>query len=243
MRRRRLGLDVDADAREIRVGELIIREGDHLGIDGTTGAITTDEVPVVAPQMSDAFKRVLGWADGVRRLDVRANADTPEDARTARDFGAHGIGLCRTEHMFMAADRVPKMRAMILAETVEERRAALDELLPMQEADFEGLFEVMAGLPVNVRLLDPPLHEFLPSRVELSVELVHAREAGAADEVGRIENLLEHVGVLEEVNPMLGTRGCRLGILHPEIYEMQVRAIARAALAVLEDLVPRPSSR
>ena len=225
-------LEVDLEAHEIRLGDVIIREGDHLGIDGTTGAITTDTVPVVEPEMSDTFLRVLGWADGLRRLEVRANADTPVDARTARDFGARGIGLCRTEHMFMATDRVPKMRAMILAETMEGRRAALDELLPLQQADFEGLFEVMAGLPVNVRLLDPPLHEFLPSRVDLSVELVHARNEGASDEVARIEHMLDRVGKLEETNPMLGTRGCRLGILYPEIYEMQVRAIARAARAV-----------
>jgi len=225
-------LDVDLAAREIRVGEVVIREGDHVGIDGATGAITTDQVPVVAPEMTETFKRVLGWADRLRRLEVRANADTPQDARTAREFGAHGIGLCRTEHMFMAADRVPKMRAMILADTVEGRRAALDELLPLQQADFEGLFEVMTGLPVNVRLLDPPLHEFLPSRVDLSTELVHARHAGSTEDVARIERLLERVGALEETNPMLGTRGCRLGILHPEIYEMQVRAIARAAHAV-----------
>jgi pyruvate,orthophosphate dikinase len=225
-------LDVDLEAREIRIGEVIIHEGEHVGIDGTTGAVTTDQIPVVAPEMSDAFRRVLGWADEQRRLDVRANADTPDDAQTARDFGAQGIGLCRTEHMFMAADRVPKMRAMILADTVEGRRAALDELLPLQQEDFEGLFAVMTGLPVNVRLLDPPLHEFLPSRVELSIELAQARHDGAGDEVGRIEQLLERVGALEETNPMLGTRGCRLGILHPEIYEMQVRAIARAAVAV-----------
>ena len=225
-------LDVDLEAREIRIGDVTVREGDHLAIDGTTGTITTDRVPVVETEMSATFKRVLGWADGLRRLEVRANADTPVDARTAREFGANGIGLCRTEHMFMAADRVPKMRAMILADTIEGRRAALDELLPLQQADFEGLFEVMAGLPVNVRLLDPPLHEFLPSRTELSVELVHARQLGEPDAVARIEHLLEQVGKLEETNPMLGTRGCRLGILHPEIYEMQVRAIARAALAV-----------
>jgi pyruvate,orthophosphate dikinase len=225
-------LDVDLEAHEIRIGELVIHEGDHLALDGTSGAITTDRVPVVAPQMSETFTRVLEWADGLRRLGVRTNADTPEDARTARDYGAQGIGLCRTEHMFMAADRVPKMRSMILADTLEGRRTALDQLLPMQQSDFEGLFEVMAGLPVTVRLLDPPLHEFLPSAVELNTDLVHARDAGAEDEVARIESLLERVGVLEETNPMLGTRGCRLGILHPEIYEMQVRAIARAALAV-----------
>jgi pyruvate, orthophosphate dikinase len=227
-------LDVDLEAREIRIGEVTVREGEHLGIDGTTGAVTTDEVPVVAPEMSEDFRRVLGWADEQRRLDVRANADTPEDARTARGFGAQGIGLCRTEHMFMAADRVPKMRAMILADTIEGRRAALDELLPLQQADFEGLFEVMEGLPVNVRLLDPPLHEFLPSGVELNLELAQARHDGAEEEVARLEQLLKRVGELEETNPMLGTRGCRLGILHPEIYEMQVRAIARAAVTVRE---------
>jgi pyruvate,orthophosphate dikinase len=226
-------LDVDLEARQIRVGDTVVREGEHLGIDGTTGAVTTDEVPVAAPEMSDAFRRVLGWADKHRRLDVHANADTPDDARTARRFGANGIGLCRTEHMFMASDRVPKMRAMILASTVEGRRAALDELLPLQQGDFEGLFEVMAGRPVTVRLLDPPLHEFLPSRVELSVELAQARH-DAPHEVPALERLLERVTALEETNPMLGTRGCRLGILHPEIYEMQVRAIARAARAVRE---------
>jgi pyruvate,orthophosphate dikinase len=225
-------LEVDLEAREIRIGEVVVREGEHLGIDGTTGAVTTDEVPVVDPEMTEDFRQVLRWADGHRRLDVRANADTPQDARIARGFGAQGIGLCRTEHMFMAADRVPKMRAMILADTVEGRRAALDELLPLQQADFEGLFEVMAGLPVNVRLLDPPLHEFLPSRAEVSIELAQARHDGAEDEVARLERLLERVEKLEETNPMLGTRGCRLGILHPEIYEMQVRAIARAAVAV-----------
>jgi pyruvate,orthophosphate dikinase len=225
-------LDVDLAAREIRIGELVIREGEHIGVDGTTGAVTTDEVPLVAPEMSDDFRRVLGWADDQRRLDVRANADTPGDARTARGFGAQGIGLCRTEHMFMASDRVPKMRAMILADTIEGRRSALEELLPLQQADFEGLFEVMQGQPVNVRLLDPPLHEFLPSRVELSVDLAEARHAGADEEVARLERLLDRVSTLEETNAMLGTRGCRLGILHPEIYEMQVRAIARAARAV-----------
>jgi pyruvate,orthophosphate dikinase len=232
------GLEIDLSAHEIRVDGRVIREGDHIGVDGTTGAITTDEVPMVAAQMTDAFKRVLGWADEARRLAVRTNADTPEDARRAREFGAEGIGLCRTEHMFMAEDRVPKMQAMILADTTEDRQAALDELLPLQQADFEGLFEVMAGLPVTVRLLDPPLHEFLPSPVELRVELEQARGAGDgngnAEEVERLEQLLERVNALQETNPMLGTRGCRLGILYPEIYEMQVRAIARAAQAVRE---------
>jgi pyruvate,orthophosphate dikinase len=165
---------------------------------------------------------------------VRCNADTPEDAERALEFGAQGIGLCRTEHMFMAEDRVPKMQAMIMAETIEDRRGFLDELLPLQQSDFQGLFEVMAGLPVTVRLLDPPLHEFLPAPVDLSIELERARVGDDAAEVERLEALLERTNTLQEVNPMLGTRGCRLGILYPEIYEMQVRAIARAFQAVAE---------
>jgi pyruvate,orthophosphate dikinase len=227
-------LEVDLAAGELHVDGRVIREGDHIGIDGGTGAITTDVVPVVEAQMSDHFRRVLTWADSIRKLGVRANADTPEAATQAREFGAQGIGLCRTEHMFMSEDRVPKMRAMILADTLDDRRAALDELLGLQQQDFEGLFEAMAGLPVTVRLLDPPLHEFLPSPLELRLELEQRRAAeGTTDpETVRLERLLERVSMLQETNPMLGTRGCRLGILHPEIFEMQVRAIARAAIAV-----------
>jgi pyruvate,orthophosphate dikinase len=226
-------LAIDLQAREIHVDGRVIREGEHIGIDGNTGAVTTDTVPLVPARMDERFARVLRWADAARRLGVRANADTPEAAAQAREFGAEGIGLCRTEHMFMSEDRVPKMQAMILADALEDRRAALAELLPLQQRDFEGLFEAMAGLPVTIRLLDPPLHEFLPAQVELSVELERLRSAGGpVDEIERLERLLERVLALREVNPMLGTRGCRLGILHPEIYEMQVRAIARAAKAV-----------
>jgi pyruvate, orthophosphate dikinase len=235
-------LDIDLSAREIRVDGQTIRQGDHIAIDGTTGAITTARVPVVDAHMSVHFNRVLGWADTARRLGVRANADTPEDADRAREFGAEGIGLCRTEHMFMAADRVPKMRAMILADTAEDRRAALDKLLPLQQADFEGLFEAMSGLPVTIRLLDPPLHEFLHSPIELSIELERARLGGHVpeEERQRLERLLERVTAHQETNPMLGTRGCRLGLLYPEIYEMQVRAIARAAVAVRQRLGSLP---
>jgi pyruvate,orthophosphate dikinase len=206
-------LDIDLVKHELRVGDTLLREGDCIAIDGTTGNITIDDVPLVEPVMSEHFEQVLRWCDELRRLGIRANADTPEDARKARAFGAEGIGLCRTEHMFMAADRQPKMREMILADNVEDRRAALDELLPLQQDDFEQVFEAMDGLPVTIRLLDPPLHEFLPP-----------------DE----EDPRAHA--LREVNPMLGTRGCRLAILHPEIYEMQVRAIMRAARAVKERL-------
>jgi pyruvate,orthophosphate dikinase len=164
---------------------------------------------------------------------VRTNADTPEDSRKAREFGAEGIGLCRTEHMFMAADRQPKMRAMIMAESEEERRAKLAELLPHQQKDFEGLFEEMAGLPVTIRLLDPPLHEFLPDVEEIAQDVERARIERTPD-LEELEHTLERVHNLAETNPMLGTRGVRLGILHPEIYEMQVQAIVRAARAVGE---------
>ncbi len=227
-------LDVDVANGVIHVDGIVIHEGDHIGIDGTTGAITIDKVPLVPPVMTDDFRRVLGWADKLRRLGVRANADTPEDARQAHEYGAQGIGLCRTEHMFMASDRVPKMRQMILANTPELRASALEALLPLQQGDFEGLFEEMAGLPVTIRLLDPPLHEFLPSPVELTVELERARNGNSDQDVAHLEKLLERVTSLGEVNPMLGTRGCRLGILYPDIYEMQVRAITRAAIAVRE---------
>jgi pyruvate,orthophosphate dikinase len=206
-------LDIDLDVKELRVGDTLLREGDCISIDGTTGQITIDDVPLVEPQMDEHFERILQWSDELRKLGIRANADTPEDSRKARAFGAEGIGLCRTEHMFMAADRQPKMREMILADTIEDRRAALAELLPLQQQDFEDVLEAMDGLPVTIRLLDPPLHEFLPP--DEDDPRAHA---------------------LREVNPMLGTRGCRLAILHPEIYDMQVRAIMRAQRAVTERL-------
>ncbi len=165
--------------------------------------------------MDENFQTILAWADEARRLRVRANADTPEDAAKAREFGAEGIGLCRTEHMFMAEDRLPIVRQMIMAGSEDERRAALERLLPVQQSDFEGILEAMHGLPVTIRLLDPPLHEFLPP----------LEQAESPEMAQRIRSL-------REANPMLGTRGCRLGLLYPEIYEMQVRAIVRAALAV-----------
>jgi pyruvate,orthophosphate dikinase len=226
-------LEIDLTAREIRVNGTVLHEGDTIAIDGTRGIVTTDDVPLVDPEVDENFETVLNWADEVRRLGVRTNADTPEDARKARQFGAQGIGLCRTEHMFMAEDRVPKMRAMIMAESEEERRKALAELLPFQQEDFEGLFEEMAGLPVTIRLLDPPLHEFLPSLEEVAQEVERARIERTPD-LEDLERTLETIHSLSETNPMLGTRGCRLGILHPEIYEMQVSAILRAARAVKE---------
>jgi pyruvate,orthophosphate dikinase len=194
-----------------------LREGDVITIDGGTGRVMLGEVPLVPPKIDEDFQTILGWADDLRRLRVHANADTPEDAAKARELGAQGIGLCRTEHMFMAEDRLPVMREMIMADSEEGRRAALDRILPMQQADFEGIFEAMAGLPVTIRLLDPPLHEFLPPLEE------------ATD-----ERMRERIRVLHEANPMLGMRGCRVGLIFPEIYEMQVRAIVRASKAVHE---------
>jgi pyruvate,orthophosphate dikinase len=221
-------LAIDLKAREIRVNGTVLHEGDRIAIDGTRGCVTIEDVPLVEARVDANFTTVLDWADDIRRLGIRANADTPHDAHRARELGAEGIGLCRTEHMFMEEDRQPKMRAMIMAKTVHARREALAKLLPLQQKDFEGLFEVMAGLPVTIRLLDPPLHEFLPNLADLSAQVEHARMAGD-DDLEELEILLGRVEEIHEENPMLGTRGCRLGILYPEIYEMQVQAIMRAA--------------
>jgi pyruvate,orthophosphate dikinase len=226
-------LRIDLEAGTMRIGDKELREGDLIAIDGSTGRVTADDVPLSDAEVDPNFDTVLSWADDVRRLGVRANADTPEDARRAREFGAEGIGLCRTEHMFMAADRQPKMQAMIMAESGEDRRAALAELLPLQTEDFEGLFEAMADLPVTIRLLDPPLHEFLPNAEDLAVELERARHERPRD-VRRLERTLDRVRQLEETNPMLGTRGARLGIIAPEIYDVQVEAIVTAARTVRE---------
>jgi pyruvate, orthophosphate dikinase len=209
--------DLTLDQGSATLGGRTLHEGDTITIDGGTGEVFVGEVPLVPPQLNEDFETILGWADDVRRLKVRANADTPEDATRAREFGAEGIGLCRTEHMFFGPDRLPVVQEMILADTEAGRRSALDRLLPFQQSDFEGIFEAMAGLPVTIRLLDPPLHEFLPA------------ETDAAD-----EKMRRRIRALHEANPMLGTRGCRLGLQFPEIYEMQIRAIARAARAVQE---------
>jgi len=224
-------LEVDLAGGEARVNGTVLHEGDVIALDGTSGVITVDDVPLVQPEIDERFETVLRWADEIRHLGVRTNADTPGDARRAREFGAEGIGLCRTEHMFMAEDRQPKMRAMIMAETEVDRLSALEELLPLQQQDFEGLFEEMAGLPVTIRLLDPPLHEFLPDVEDLAHEIDRAR-LDRAPNLAELEQTLDRVHALQETNPMLGTRGVRLGIIHPEVYEMQVRAIVRAALAV-----------
>jgi pyruvate, orthophosphate dikinase len=211
------GLSIDVAAGTVTLGELELDAGDVITIDGGTGRVIAGPVRLVPPAIDENFGTILGWADAMRRLGVRANADTPDDAAKAREFGAEGIGLCRTEHMFMAPDRLPVVQEMIMARTEVERRSALDRLLPVQQGDFEGIFAAMAGFPVTIRLLDPPLHEFLPDPTEATSDAMRAR-----------------IEQLHEANPMLGTRGCRLGLEFPEIYEMQVRAIVRAARAVAE---------
>ncbi len=229
------GIKIDAVGKTLTIGDNVYHEGDVITIDGSTGDVYGEELALVPPQINEDFQRVVTWADDVRRLGVRANADNFEDASKARELGAEGIGLCRTEHMFMAQDRLPAVRRMILAETPEARAEALEEILPMQQQDFEGIFTAMKGLPVTVRLLDPPLHEFLPNLVEQSL-LVQRLEltGGDADELAAARQTLAQVKRLHELNPMLGTRGCRLAMLYPEIPEMQTRAIIRAALAVKE---------
>ncbi|UGS37084.1 pyruvate, phosphate dikinase [Capillimicrobium parvum] len=234
-------VEIDLATGEARVGDTVLHAGDLIAIDGTTGTLTVDDVPLVEPEVSEHFETVLAWCDELRRLGVRANADTPDDALRAREFGAEGIGLCRTEHMFLG-ERQQLMADVILADDEEGRRAALAKLRPLQQEDFAGLFEAMEGLPVTIRLLDPPLHEFLPHRSDVERAVERARVECSEDLV-TLEHTLERVRALEEVNPMLGMRGVRLGIVYPEIYEMQVIAIARAAKAVspaphLEIMIP-----
>ena len=234
-------LKIDIERRRFSVGSVTVKEGDVIAINGTTGEIVVGEIPLIQPKLSKDLRTILGWADKIRRLRVRANADNPEDAATARKFGAQGIGLARTEHMFLG-DRLPIVQRMILADTEEEEEKALAELLPIQRKDFEGILEAMSGLPVTIRLLDPPLHEFLPSSKELELEIQRLEfEATAAKpgdrerikkEIASREDILGNVLRLEESNPMLGMRGVRLGIVKPALYAMQVQAIAEAACTV-----------
>ncbi len=229
-------IEVDDSNNRFTVGGRMVKEGDFISLNGSTGEVILGKVPLIAPKMAGSFGTLMSWADAVRRLKVRANADTPRDARVARDFGAQGIGLCRTEHMFFAEDRIPLMREMILARTREEREEALLRLLPLQREDFKGLYREMKGYPVTIRLLDPPLHEFLPKREELMVE-VTKMELVRADRtiIEEKKRLLDRVEELHEFNPMLGLRGCRLGILYPEISRMQARAIFEAACEVMKE--------
>ena len=240
-------LDIDVGARVMRVDEVEVHEGEWISIDGTTGEVFLGQLETVVPDMDDDWlARLMGWADQFRRLGVRANADYPADAERARKYGAEGIGLCRTEHMFFQPERLPTVQRMITTQTLAERREAVDALLPFQREDFAGLFRAMDGLPVIIRLIDPPLHEFLPSFEELSRELtdlqIRVTRAGTLSEIEEItakisetQEMLDKVGSLRETNPMLGLRGVRLGILIPELTRMQVRAVFEAACIVMRE--------
>ena len=215
-------LEIDYNNRQFTVDETVVKEGDWISLDGSSGEVMLGEVKTITPQLSGNFSTLMGWADEIRKLGVRTNADTPKDSKTAREFGAEGIGLCRTEHMFFEGDRIDAVREMILSDNLEGRKAALAKLLPMQKGDFLGIFEAMAGLPVTIRLLDPPLHEFLPHTDEEIEDLAKTMNVS-------VERVKAKVTSLHEFNPMLGHRGCRLGVTYPEITEMQATAILEAA--------------
>src|SRR6204780_3304923 len=227
-------VQVDERAGTMRVKGQVFKEGDWISLDGTSGRVIRGKLNTLEPSTDDAdLQKLMGWAEPFRKIGVRANADIPRDAIQARAFGAEGIGLCRTEHMFFAEDRIPHMRTMILANNEKDRRIALKKLLPMQRADFVGLFKAMESLPVTIRLLDPPLHEFLPKREDLLVEISHLEDTKPrSPRLKELRPLLARVQELHEMNHMLGLRGCRLGIAFPEITEMQVRAIFEAAVSV-----------
>ena len=226
-------LKIDSHAGAFSVNGRVFEAGDVITIEGTSGRVIAGEVPLVEPEIDEDFETILRWADRVRALGVRANADTPEDARRAREFGAEGIGLCRTEHMFMEEGRLRIVREMILSEDERALDAALEKLEPLQKEDFEKIFKAMDGLPVTVRLLDPPLHEFLPDSKDLAAKVAEAEARG--ENAGELVRQLRIAERLEEVNPMLGLRGVRLGVLRPEVYRMQARAIAAAARTVAEE--------
>jgi len=231
-------IKIDLEKEEFRVGDVVVKKNDIITIDGSTGEVILGEVPMIPPTLSNELKELLSWADEIRKIGVRANADTPEDAQKAFEYGAEGIGLARTEHMFLG-NRLPLVQEMILAETEEERRKALDKLLPVQREDFIGLFKAMQGKPVTIRLIDPPLHEFLPPLLDLTVEVEVMKAKGiTGKELEEKEKLLSVVKRLHEFNPMMGFRGCRLGMVYPEIFEMQVRAIMEAAVAVAKEGLP-----
>jgi len=227
--------------RKMIAGKSVISEGDIITLDGSRGLVMLGKVPTIEPELSGEFAIFMSWADEVRRLKIRTNADTPKDAETARSFGAEGIGLCRTEHMFFSANRIPIVQQMILADNEIERREALDKLLPFQKADFKEIFDVMQGLPVTIRTIDPPLHEFLPDKKEIIEEIEKLKASGAwEDEIKAKEKILRRIEQLAEFNPMMGHRGCRLGITYPEITEMQARAIFMAACELAKNPRKQP---
>lgn len=236
-----LKLDMKKKEAHLENG-LVLKEGDVISFDGSSGKVVLGEVKMIEPQLSAEFKELLEWADEVKKIDVRSNADNPIDAKKSKEFGACGIGLCRTEHMFMDPKRIPIVQEMILAEDIEERKEALVKLLPMQQGDFKGILKEMSGFPVTIRLLDPPLHEFLPNAEELVVDITKLKYEGASEDViQEKEHLLRKVRNLSEFNPMLGHRGCRLGITFPEIYAMQAEAIFNATIELAkENIIVEP---
>jgi len=224
-------LNINTKKEIISVNDLVIKKDEFITIDGGTGEVFLGKVPTIEPKMSKEFETLLSWANKIKRLGVYANADTPEDAKKARELGAEGIGLTRTEHMFMEQDRLPIVQKMIMADTSKSRAEALEKLLPVQKGDFLGILKAMEGLPVIIRLLDPPLHEFLPNLEDTLIEVTTLKLKNIdSAELAKKEKLLEKIKSLHEMNPMLGLRGCRLGLLYPEIYEMQVEAIIEAAI-------------
>jgi len=226
---------INLEKELFKVNDKIIKKDDYITIDGGSGHVFMGKVPMIEPKMSKEFKLLLSWADNIRKLGVYANADTPEDSKKARDLGAEGIGLCRTEHMFMAPERLPIVQAMIIADNKKSRQIALDKLLPMQKSDFVKILEEMHDLPVIIRLLDPPLHEFLPNYEETLAKVAQLKSTKEnKDELKKQEKILERIEMLREMNPMLGLRGCRLGLLYPEIYEMQARAIIEASIELIK---------
>jgi len=229
-------LKIDYTTKTITVGNQVIKEGDKISIDGSTGQVIQGAVPMIDPELSEELQLLLQWADETRKLGVEANADTPPDAQRAREFGAEGVGLCRTEHMFMQRERLPIVQDMILAENDEDRNAALAKLLPMQQGDFYGILKAMDGLPTTIRFLDPPLHEFIPNTEELAIEITKLRLTnGDTKEIAEKEELLNKARGLHEFNPMLGHRGCRLAVTNPEIYAMQARAVLQAVVQLKKE--------
>ncbi|NMC26571.1 MAG: pyruvate, phosphate dikinase [Syntrophomonadaceae bacterium] len=229
-------IKIDQEGKQFTANGLVVKEGEIITIDGATGNVMIGEVPMIEPTLSEEFETLLAWADDIKRLAIRANADTPEDAEKAREFGAQGIGLCRTEHMFMAQERLPIMQEMILAENLAEREAALAKLLPFQREDFYGILKAMAPFPVTIRLLDPPLHEFLPDQESLMLDIVEMKFRNANKyDIMEKETMLKKIHSLHEANPMLGHRGCRLGLTYPEIYIMQARAVFEAMVMLKKE--------
>ncbi len=236
-------MKIDTKKKEVYFQNgLVLKEGDIISFDGSSGKVVLGEVKLIDPELSSEFKELLEWADQIKKIEVRSNADTPTDAKKSREFGARGIGLCRTEHMFMDPKRIPVVRDMILAENIEQRKEALNKLLPMQQGDFKGILKEMKGLPVTIRLLDPPLHEFLPNAEDLVVDIIKLKYENASEKIiQEKENLLKKVRNLSEFNPMLGHRGCRLGITYPEIYAMQAEAIFNATIELAkENIIVEP---